>query len=184
MHDDWESDQRGWVRRPAPNGPVFGRPTDGGRLMSSSHASSIASQILPASVWRVGQRLRRLVPNLGIGSVGDGAEAESASPEPLADGDGEVLEPARGSSPSKLAVETGLTPDEYVLSVLTEGGGRLWQQEVIAHTGWSAPTVSRLLQEMETSGKVVRIWIGRQKLVHLPESAPESALSTSHDAVA
>lgn len=184
MHDDWESDQRGWVRRTASNGPVFGRPTDGGRLMSSSHAPSIASQILPSSVWRVGQRLRGLATDLGIGAVGDGAEAETASTETRADGDDEVLEPARGSSPSNLAVETGLTPDEYVLTALTQGGGRLWQQEVIAHTGWSAPTVSRLLQEMESSGKVVRIWIGRQKLVHLPESAPESALSTPHDAVA
>lgn len=152
--------------------------------MSSSHSTPASSQIIPAGVRRVGQRLRGLAAGLGIGTVGDGAEAENESTGAITDRDGETLEPAQGSSPSKVVVETGLTPEKYVLTVLTQGGGRLWQQELIAYTGWSAPTVSRLLQEMEGSGTVVRIRIGRQKLVYLPESAPESALPTPHDAVA
>jgi hypothetical protein len=87
--------------------------------------------------------------------------------------DGEPAGPAERYSPTDIVVEAGLTPDEYVLQALGNAGGRLWQQELITHTGWSAATVSRILQEMEDRGQVIRIWVGREKLVNLPESAPE-----------
>lgn len=150
--------------------------------MVSSYPRDILAWLRPTAAESAWQRLRSLVADLGARDAGERAEEGNKPAGTTAGGDGEV--PAHSGSPSDLVVETGLTRDEYVLTVLTEGGGRLWQQDLIAYTGWSAPTVSRLLQEMENSGKVVRIWIGRQKLVHLPEAAPEAARPTSPDAVA
>lgn len=152
--------------------------------MVSSHSRDIPGWLLPTAVQSVGHRLRALVADLGDSDDGESVETGNEPAETTAGGDSEELEPTQVGSPSDLVVETGLTPDQYVLTVLDEGGGRLWQQDLIAYTGWSAPTMSRLLQKMEDSGKVVRICIGRQKLVHLPESAPESARSTPSGAVA
>lgn len=60
-----------------------------------------------------------------------------------------------------------LPPDERVLTLLKEYGGRMWQQDVISETGYSAGRVSKLLSEMEDDGTVNRYWRGGQKVVAL-----------------
>lgn len=60
-------------------------------------------------------------------------------------------------------------PDERVLELLDEHGGRMWQQQVVDETGYSEGRVSNLLGEMEADGLVTRRWKGGQKVVSLPE---------------
>lgn len=60
-----------------------------------------------------------------------------------------------------------LPPDERVLTLLQEYGGRMWQQDVISETGYSEGRVSKLLSEMEDDGTVNRYWRGGQKVVAL-----------------
>ncbi|QLD90078.1 MarR family transcriptional regulator [Natronomonas salina] len=67
-----------------------------------------------------------------------------------------------------------LPPDERVLELLDAHGGRMWQQQVVAETGYSEGRVSNLLGEMEADGLVTRRWKGGQKVVSLPERGPES----------
>lgn len=94
-----------------------------------------------------------------------GTESESSADPPATDaGD--------GLTKGEVPVETGLTPEEYVLRGLEASGGRLRQQDVIEYTGWSAATVSRTLSEMEADGLVVRIRLGRENVVCLPHSLP------------
>jgi uncharacterized membrane protein len=78
---------------------------------------------------------------------------------------------ALSDSPSReeVFIETGMTPEEYLLSGLERNGGRLRQQEICEKTGWSEPTVSRLLTEMEADDLIVRYRLGRENLVCLPE---------------
>lgn len=58
-----------------------------------------------------------------------------------------------------------LPPDERVLTLLQQNGGRMWQQEVITETGYSPGQVSKLLSEMEDDGQVKRYWKHGQKIV-------------------
>ncbi len=71
------------------------------------------------------------------------------------------------------AFETGQTPEEYVVELLTARDGEMRQQELIAETGWSRSSVSRLLCRMETAGEVVRVRLGTGNVVYLPEAVPE-----------
>lgn len=64
-----------------------------------------------------------------------------------------------------------LPPEERVLTALKESGGRMWQQDIIADTGYSQGRVSKLLSEMEDDGRVNRYWKDGQKVVTLTEAS-------------
>lgn len=72
-----------------------------------------------------------------------------------------------------------LTDDERVLSLLESEGGRLRQAAVVDRTGWSKAKVSRRLSSLEEDGEVVRIELGREKLVCLSDAVPEGASRTN-----
>ncbi|MFC6938530.1 helix-turn-helix transcriptional regulator [Salinirubellus sp. GCM10025818] len=80
-------------------------------------------------------------------------------------------------------VEFGLQPDEFLAQLVRSADGRMWQADLVETTGWSKSTVSRYLDGLETDGTVERIWIGRQKLVSLPEAAPETPDATDGPSV-
>lgn len=65
-----------------------------------------------------------------------------------------------------------LLPEEEVLALLDRRTGRMWQQDVVAETGYSAGKVSRLLGEMEEEGLIARYWIDGKKIVVSPELSP------------
>lgn len=65
-------------------------------------------------------------------------------------------------------LETGLTPEEYILAEIDAHGGRLKQQSICEITGWSPGSISRILTEMEGDGAVDRVRIGHEKIVYLP----------------
>jgi hypothetical protein len=79
--------------------------------------------------------------------------------------------------------ELGLQPHEFLVWLVRDAGGRMWQAELVETTGWSKSTVSRYLDSLETDGTVERVWVGRQKLVSLPEAASETPETTDEPAV-
>lgn len=78
---------------------------------------------------------------------------------------------------SDIIAETGMTPSEFVRTLLQENGGRAYQGTVCEETGLSKSATSRLLTQMEEGGQVTRLSIGREKVVCLPEHEPEIAES-------
>ncbi|GAA0222315.1 hypothetical protein GCM10009000_041380 [Halobacterium noricense] len=70
------------------------------------------------------------------------------------------------------AFESGLTPEVHIVQLLKGRRGSLHQQELIAETGWSRSTVSRLLGEMEVRGEIIRVRLGNENVVYLPDSMP------------
>lgn len=66
-----------------------------------------------------------------------------------------------------------LPPDERVLALLDEHGGRMWQQDVVDETGYSAGRVSEVLSEMEGDDQITRYWKGGKKVVTLPDARSE-----------
>lgn len=70
-------------------------------------------------------------------------------------------------------IELNVTTHEYIRKAVEHHGGRLRQQEIAELTGWSEPTVSQKLSEMEEEGIITRFRTGREKIVCLPDESPE-----------
>lgn len=86
-----------------------------------------------------------------------------------------VLYEARGCSKAEVMAETGLAPEEYIAGLIDGHGGRLKQRQLVSFTTWTSPTMSRLLQQMEDDGEIVRVKVGHEKLVCLPGELPRAA---------
>jgi hypothetical protein len=90
-----------------------------------------------------------------------------------------VPRPEADVSKAEVFERTGLTPTAYVKAILESEGGQLRQQGVCETTGWTESTVSRTLSEIEEAGRIVRLRLGRQKMVYLPAEAPDHRVSDS-----
>lgn len=128
----------------------------------------------------VGALYRRLREGLGAPvRDGEGEEAvesgRSATDANGPDGEttAEMLAPRAYASSTELVKETGVTPRKYLRAVLDAHEGRLSQKEICEYTGWPSSTVSCLLGQMDDRGDVVRIRLGREKFVFLPDAVPE-----------
>lgn len=78
-------------------------------------------------------------------------------------------------------MELGIPYDEFFCHLIEEQGGRLPQKTFNEVTNLSCSTVSRLLQEMEEDGQVVRVQVGRENVICLPEHAPSVGFSSPDD---
>ncbi|WP_435366153.1 helix-turn-helix transcriptional regulator [Haloarchaeobius sp. DYHT-AS-18] len=65
-------------------------------------------------------------------------------------------------------------PNERIRRLLRDHGGRMSQQAIIEQTGWSPSKTSRELCSMEQRDAIVRAPLGREKIVCLPEAAPDA----------
>lgn len=85
----------------------------------------------------------------------------------------------RTSNPTGSLADPGPDRREPVLALLEANGGRVWQQDVATELDCSAPSVSRLLIEMEADDEITRYWKRGQKVVAFPGLGPEGAASGS-----
>ena len=85
------------------------------------------------------------------------------------------------ASPDAVAAGDLLTDEERIIGLLEENGGRLKQQHVVETTDWSKAKVSRLLSSMEDDDAIVRIQIGREKLIFLSGHEPSGARPTHRE---
>lgn len=69
--------------------------------------------------------------------------------------------------------DLGLQPAEFLVWVVEENGGQMWQGDLVETTGWSKSTVSRYLCSREAKGTLERLQVGRRKLVYTPEKSPD-----------
>lgn len=116
------------------------------------------------------QGLSNLVRSIRQLVVGRDEPAEThrrPPPDPAGD---RTLADGNGRKPEREHAEPS---EQYIERLLAAAGGRLRQQAIIAATDLSPATVSRRLSTMETQGRIVRITLGREKVVCLPTAAPE-----------
>lgn len=66
------------------------------------------------------------------------------------------------------------SPEATIHAILDEHGGRIFQQDIVANTEYSAATVSRLLSEMEADDQITRYWKNQRKVVAYPDLGPNS----------
>lgn len=97
--------------------------------------------------------------------------------------DAELTEATESRLPDSVAppvtveflLERGTTPEAYVADLLGTHGGRLRQRQIVARLAWSPSTTSRLLSRMEAAGRIVRVHVGGEKIVFLPDRLPAAA---------
>jgi len=66
----------------------------------------------------------------------------------------------------------GLDDHERVIALLELEGGQLRQTRIVDWTDWSKTKVSRTLSSMAEDGEVVKIRLGRENLICLPDTVP------------
>lgn len=98
---------------------------------------------------------------------------------PTSEVDPRSFDPEKLTCRQDCLTELGLAPEAFVVRLLEDQGGQLPQQAFAEYTAWSDATISRLLQELEADEHVVRVAVGRQKVVYLPDHAPETGDDTS-----
>lgn len=99
------------------------------------------------------------------------------APEVSQAADAESTPFEEGLTKTDIVARTGLSPAAYICRGLNAHGGQMTQQELCAATGWSEATVSQTLSELEEAGEVIRIQVGRENLVCLPDAVPEHVSS-------
>lgn len=78
----------------------------------------------------------------------------------------------QGSVRAEVRADIPVHPEEVVFKLLTDAGGRLRQQTVVEHTGWSKSKVSRTLINLENQEHIMRIRAGREKIIIISDRAP------------
>lgn len=73
----------------------------------------------------------------------------------------------------EIYLHTGWDPDEFLVAVVDEHGGQIWQRELVEVTGWPESRVSHELTQLEEDQSLERLRFGREKLVFLPGHGPE-----------
>lgn len=114
----------------------------------------------------------RLVGAITPGQEAGPEEVDGSDPGDRAEGEAE----AESGAVAGNAVdgdELYLAPDERILVLLSEHDGRLFQQEIVERTDYSAARISELLCEMERDDRINRYWDDGSKVVAFPELGPE-----------
>ncbi|WP_459889382.1 helix-turn-helix transcriptional regulator [Halostagnicola bangensis] len=85
---------------------------------------------------------------------------------------------ATTTEPTEELQETELLTDEdRVVNLIEENGGRMKQVQIVDETGWSKSKVSMLLSEMEDSGTISKLRVGRENIISLEGHEPEATKS-------
>jgi uncharacterized membrane protein len=86
-----------------------------------------------------------------------------------------AAEPGAEPNGGEANEEPLLTDEQRVIQLLEENDGRMKQAAIVDETEWSKAKVSRLLSDMVDEGKIEKLSIGRENIIHLEGHGPEAA---------
>lgn len=113
----------------------------------------------------------------GVPDTGTGAEGPTAvEREREAGATTEGTERGTGTAGTETPEEL-LSPEERVLGLLEENGGRMKQKVVTEELGWSAARTSQVVGDLRDAGKVESFRLGRENVLKFPEDDEEQARS-------
>ncbi|WP_449272357.1 helix-turn-helix transcriptional regulator [Halorarum halophilum] len=108
-------------------------------------------------------------------------ESTRNQPGPAYDVGSLEYDPSEIRSQKDFLLKLGIPHYDLFCQLISENGGTLPQKGFATYANLSSSTISRLLQEMEDDGQVVRVRVGREKVVCLPEYAPETQFFATDD---
>lgn len=118
------------------------------------------------------ERVVRGIQRTVSGAAEENADSDREEPTESAERSWLDYDPERLERCSDTMLVLGLEPETFAKRLIQEHGGRLRQQQFTEYTNWSESTISRLLQKLEKEGEVVRVRLGREKIVFLPDEGP------------
>lgn len=74
-----------------------------------------------------------------------------------------------GKTKADFFMDTGMTPEMYLLRLLDAHGGKLTQARLVAKTGWPTDAISHLLTELEEAGYITSSQSNDSLLITPPE---------------
>ena len=95
----------------------------------------------------------------------DGAQGEGDAAD-AADGDDSSADDS--SADDRVPMEL-LSPEERVMRLVTDSGGRIKQQAVVAELDWSAARTSQVVGSLRESGQIETFRLGRENVLKLPD---------------
>lgn len=153
--------------------PPIGAPTDGERSVVVVGLAIIG---LVASATLLGVFTHSYVTGED-GSVVDWFDDRTPESETA---DVEPPESTEFESPDDLqtgAPQSFLSDEDRVIQILRDNGGWAYQSDVVDETGWSKSKVSRKLSELDDTGEIEKIPVGRQNVVAESGSLPSGFTS-------
>jgi hypothetical protein len=115
-------------------------------------AAVIAGFLVLVSGFAGGFYLSRSGFMRGDGSEGDGGAATEAETAATEAENGDLL-----------------TDEDRVVRILRGNGGKMKQAEIVEQTDWSKSKVSMLLSDMEDSGTISKLRLGRENVIELED---------------
>jgi uncharacterized membrane protein len=120
----------------------------------------------------------------------DDAVGEASQPDAATTTEGATAgerERGSGAAPEEAGAGTGtaetdtpeelLSPEERVLGLLEENGGRMKQKVVTEELDWSAARTSQVVGDLRDAGKVESFRLGRENVLKFPEDDEEESRS-------
>jgi hypothetical protein len=110
------------------------------------------------------------------GSPADGAESEPAEPSEsdagvgTAETTGTAAGAGAGASAGGDTPDELLSPEERVMRLLEQNGGRMKQKTVTEELDWSAARTSQVVGSLRDGGKVESFRLGRENVLKFPET--------------
>ncbi|MFW6003918.1 MAG: helix-turn-helix transcriptional regulator [Halanaeroarchaeum sp.] len=156
-------------------------PVVGGTVSVNPVAQAAMDDPMAGTVLFVGVLAGLLLVSflVGRGMTGSPSNEESTSGATRTGGssDSKAGTTYRSRSESTVDWSTGdgsrdLDDDERVLTMLEDADGQLRQSRIVSETGWSKTKVSRTLSDLDDDGDVVKIQLGRENLICLPDQVP------------
>ena len=102
-----------------------------------------------------------------------GPDAESASEPETEPEPSESEATAEGQTAANETPKELLSPEERVLALLSERGGRMKQKVVTEELDWSAARTSQVVGELRDAGKVESFRLGRENVLKFPDENGE-----------
>ena len=102
----------------------------------------------------------------------------TGEPEPAGIGASGTTAPSPGSAGGEGSTASGtdeelLSPEERVLGLLEENGGRMKQKVVTEELDWSAARTSQVVGDLRDDGKVESFRLGRENVLKFPDDEDE-----------
>ncbi|MFB6221861.1 MAG: helix-turn-helix transcriptional regulator [Halolamina sp.] len=122
----------------------------------------------PSGVPATGESTAETGATAEPGTSGEGGGEAGEASEPAAETGAEESGAAASETPEEL-----LSPEERVLNLLEDHGGRMKQQVVTEELDWSAARTSQVVSDLRDEGKVESFRLGRENVLRFPEESDE-----------
>ena len=169
---DFSSDEPRVTIAPAPAEPTDPvEPTEPADPAETPISSAVIAGIIALAIVAVAivylRRRGGTTVTTGTDEPGDDAAGTADAADPVVAAGSEV--DGETESDSQPPADELLSPEERVLKLVREQGGRMKQQEVVREMDWTDARTSQVVGSLREDGKIESFRLGRENVLKLPD---------------